>query len=441
MSLRRTSICVLALLAWLAAGASPIPASGPLLVTGPDANQPGTPCRWTLSPITYKTDLGLLGNQTNAQANTLVAEAFDTWHNVSTANISFTQNGQLSQDITAANIVAFQNAIYDCNDATQPTNAIIYDVDGSAIQEFGMDKNSVMGFAGATCIDPFAGTYERGWAVLNGWFIDGSSAPPGTEGHHQVSIAQFKAVFIHEFGHLVGLDHTQINLNCLTDDTCPAADLEGVPTMFPVMVTLQQATPKTDDKTSLSALYPAGTFDSSTGRIQGHVVFADGVTPAQGYNVIARKVGPGGGDPRRIAVSYVSGYLYTAAAGNPLPPPGEDTESPYGSHDQSLIGTYDIRGLPAGDYTIEVEAINNSGDFAFVGGSSLGPIGSFLEFQYKMPGTCKPQYLNYPSSPTDSCSAQTTVTVGPGSVVDTHTDVILLGTPPRYDAWEDGGAL
>jgi len=430
MSLRKTTTFWLGALVWLAFRAGSGLASGPLLVTGPSASSPGQPIHWTLSPIPYKTDQGNLGTQTNAQANTLVSDAFNVWHNVSTANISFTQDGQLIEDITAANILAFSDAIHTCGDPGQPTNSIIYDLDGSIITALGEDQNSVMGFAGATCVDTFAGTYTRGWAVLNGRFIDGQ---PDSPSNREVTVDEFKAVFIHEFGHLVGHDHTQINLNCLTG--CSATDLEGVPTMFPVMVNPSgQSTPHTDDKASLSSLYPAASFDTTLGRIQGHVFFADGATPAQGYNVIARKVG----DPRRIAVSYCSGDLYTAALGNPLPPPGQDTESPWGSHDQSLIGTYDLRGLPAGDYTIEVEAINNSGDFPFVGGSALGPIGRELGFQYKMPGTCSLQYLNYPSSPTDLCSAQTTVTVVAGSVVNTHTDVILLGTPPRYDAWEDG---
>ena len=41
-------------------------------------------------------------------------------------------------------------------------------------------------------------------------------------------------------------------------------------------------------------------------------------------------------------------------------------------------------------------------------------------------------------SPGDSCSSRTPVTVGLGSVVKTGTDVIFLGTAPRYDAWENG---
>jgi len=208
--------------------------------------------------------------------------------------------------------------------------------------------------------------------------------------------------------------------------------------MFPVLRDVSQATLKTDDKAALSLLYPASNFNSTTGRIQGRVFFSDGQTQAQGYNVIARQVG----NPRRTAVSSVSGFLYTADAGSLFAPgaspcPGPANPCFYGSRNQTLIGYYDIAGLPPGIYTIEVEAINNSGSRPFVNGSGIGPIGN-LGFQHKMPGACTLQFLNVPSSPGDSCSASTVVTVGPGSVVNTNTDVIFLGTPPRYDAWESG---
>jgi hypothetical protein len=245
----------------------------------------------------------------------------------------------------------------------------------------------------------------------------------------------FKATIVHELGHLVGLDHAQINLNCLTSAPCSPEDLAGVPTMFPVLLDASQATLRTDDRAALSVLYPASNFSSTTGRIQGHVLFSDGQTPAQGYNVIARLVS----DPRRTAVSCVSGFLFTAGAGNPLVPgTGNDTNLFHGSRDQSLIGYYDIAGLPPGSYTIEVEGINNSGSKPFVDRGAVGPIGAFLGFQYKMPGVCNPQYLNNPSSPGDTCSAKSAVIVLSGAVVGTNTDVIFLGTPPRYDAWEDG---
>jgi hypothetical protein len=430
MSLQRKTASFFAILAVLAAGMVPARAGGPLYVTGASADHPGQPYRWALNPVPYRTDRGGLGNLTNLNANQLVSSAFQVWQDVDTANISFQSSGQLDTDISGTNILNFQNAIQDCSDTSQPIASIIYDLDGSIISALGMDNNSVLGVAAIACTDDAAGAYQRSVSVLNGRFIDGS---PDTPSHSSVTLGVYQATLIHEFGHLLGLDHSQINLNCLTDISCSPEDLSGVPVMFPVLLNGSSPTLRTDDKAALSAIYPDTRFSTTTGRIQGRVFFSDGRTPAQGYNVIGRLVG----DSRRTAASCVSGFLYTAAAGNPLVPNGNDAISLYGSRDQTLIGFYDIAGLPSGDYTIEVEAINDSGGIPFVGGSSVGPIGN-LNFQFKMPGACNPQYLNYPSSSSDNCSARTTVSVGAGITVNTNTDVILLGTPSRYDAWEDG---
>ncbi len=431
MNLRKKVISFVILLALPCSGATPVFAGGPLSVTGPDSNHPGQPYRWGLNPIPYITDLGMLGNQTNAAANDMVAKSFQIWQSVGSTNISFQNAGQLGYDATAANILALSNALLGCGDTSQPANLIVYDADGSIMSALGMDNNSTLGISAALCSDDEAGLLTRGWVVMNGRFIDGT---PDSYNHASVSFDEFKAVFVHEIGHVIGLDHSQINLNCFTDVSCPAEDLAGVPMMFPALLDDAVSTLKPDDIASISALYPTPGFETSTGRIQGRVLFSDGQTPAQGYNVIARLEG----DPKRKAYSSVSGFLFTPSAGNVFAPFFYDEEIPFGSRDPSLIGFYDLPGLEPGVYTIEVEAIYNAGDLPFTGGSGVGPIGYYLGFQYKMPGTCSLQYLNYPSSPSDSCSAKTTVTVGAGITVDTNTDVILLGTPLRYDAWEDG---
>lgn len=409
----------------------PVRAGGPLYVTGPSTAQPGKPYLWAMNPIPYQTDLGGLGNQTNAQANSMVADSYGVWHGAGTADISFVSSGQLGYDINSGNILSFQNAIGNCSDATQPVNAVVYDLNGSIMTALGYDNNSILGFSGAICADDTAGNFTRGWTVLNGRFIDGQ---PDSPSHASVSLEVFKTVLVHEFGHLIGLDHSQVNLNCYTDDSCSSAEMAGLPIMFPVLLNDVTNTLKTDDVAAISALYPASNFSSTTGRIQGNVFFSDGITPAQGYNVIARLVS----DPQTTAVSCVSGYLFTAGASNPFAPPAYDEEQFFGSQDPSLIGFYDIPGLPPGEYTVEVEAIYNSGDIPFVGASGVGPIGAFLNFQYKLPGICDPQYLNYPSSSGDSCSAKSTVSAVAGTVTNTNTEVIFLGTPPRYDSWEDG---
>ena len=47
----------------------------------------------------------------------------------------------------------------------------------------------------------------EGLAFLNGKWIDGNDNPPS--GNYELSLDDFEAVFVHEFGHFAGLDHTQ----------------------------------------------------------------------------------------------------------------------------------------------------------------------------------------------------------------------------------------
>jgi hypothetical protein len=317
---------------------------------------------------------------------------------------------------------------------------VIYDTDGSIIdatQGTGQ-SNLILGFAYPTCLtsDTVNNFYNRGLALMNG---------KGT------TDAELDAIMIHEFGHMLGLDHTQVNVECLNFFGCSSDALVGLPTMFPILIDeAEMTTPATDDIAGLSALYPETVndlangkvpFATTTGTITGRILFSDGATQAQSFNVVARQVDDpstlGLDESKIIAVSSVSGFLFTADNGNPIVPYPGISPSLNGSRDKTLIGYYEIPGLPGlppGNYTVEVEAIDGS----FTAGSGVGALGS-LGIVFPMPSTACPDGEFYETGDTnnDICSDKTPIPVGANTQTD-NINIILNGTPPRYDLWEDG---
>jgi hypothetical protein len=109
----------------------------------------------------------------------------------------------------------------------------------------------------------------------------------------------------------------------------------------------------------------------------------------------------------------VSGFRFLLCFPNPITDPPEGACPTGGSNDASEMGSFEIP-VPAGDYTLEVENLHPD----FTEGSSVGP--EPAAFRVPLPVAPPPP-------------------VGPISVVAGQTssaDVILLGTPPRFDQFE-----
>jgi hypothetical protein len=312
---------------------------------------------------------------------------------------------------------------------------IVFDADGSIFDALGLPPE-VIGFAFACDLNPTTGKVVSAGAILNGRFQDGIN-----DGNINLELtaAEFDQAFTHEFGHFIGLGHSQINLEVLTkliagqSNACSNDEAAGMPLMFPIIGICPAKTSiglpiiAPDDAAWISKLYPQATtasgkrsFTSAYGTLSGTVYFSDGLTPAQGVNVIARSVN----SPTANAVSAVSGYEFTGTPGqaitctdpkNPTPQTCMNFGDPTGSRDTNLIGHFDIP-LPPGTWTLSVESV-----FAdFTGGSSLTP----LDPPIPIPGTF-------------TSATQVSITAGGQAIFN----ITLQGTPPRFDSFESAGLI
>src|SRR6185369_10984061 len=377
-------------------------AGGPLLVSGA-----GQPLTWAADPIPYNPDRGMLGNLSNASATSRIADAAAAWTAVTTSSISLSQAAALPVDVTVSNYAAYLQV---CGDDLSP---IVFDSDGRITDDlFGVGANQhIIGFAGPAC-----GTFDppvitEGFSVFNGRFLDGVDASNNPE----LTPDEFDAVLLHELGHYVGLDHSQVNFAEAADGD--ASNDDALATMFPILVNAtQMKSLHLDDIVAVSSLYPQSSFTTDFGTITGQVYEGDGATPFQGANVIARKVG----DPRITAVSQVSGARYFP-------------QNYGGPPDPSLRALFELKGLPPGSYTVELEPIYVN----FTGGSSVGP----LEIPAGLPGAA--EFWNgsdeSASNPPDDPTVAETIDVVANSVTEGIDFVLNQGPPPSND--ECAGAI
>ena len=305
-------------------------AGGPLVVKG------GMSITYGTRPFLYRYDQGSLGMFSNAEIIAIIEDLYNDWETVSTTEVNFKRDtpGSLDFDVTAANF----DSILNSEDLLGYT-PVIFDSDGSLLNAFlgSGAGNSVLGLAGPVTVSsgPLANQIAESQAIFNGRFIDGTD----TGSNPESTADSLKGTIIHETGHGIGLDHSQINLEAIKPGATQSIR-DTVPLMFPVAVN-DLFLIRRDDASAISLLYPNQSQLGSFGKIEGKVFRKDGITPVQGANVIARSVD----DPTLEAISCVSDYL---------------TEN---------TGLYTLFAVPPGNYKIEIEPI----DLSFTGGSGVGP--------------------------------------------------------------------
>ncbi len=419
--------------------ALPAFAGGPLVVGGPHYGSSGQPIIWNPAamPIHYRVDSGPMATKANGTIvinNTngvlRVQQMFNVWHSVSTANISFVNDGPIKPTATSGSDIrtAAEFDAVEASAAAGEQTPIIFDADGSILDDLGMDS-LVIGFTSIEKVDETNGYILTGLVLMNGTMQDGVN--DYRTNNYELTPEEFDQCFVHEFGHLIGLDHSQINIDAYMFDNCSTDNIAGLPVMFPISIcsartTLGLPALAPDDTAWISKLYPAASFATTYGTISGYVLFYDGISHAQGVNVIARRVDDTAtpdDESKRIAVSAVSGLYFTSNPGQSVT--GHNTGGdPTGSRDPLLIGYYEIPVLP-GAYTVQVESVDN----AFTYGSSVGP----FAIPIPMPGPV--EYWNHDESNRDDVNAKDTVTVSAGQTVKDIT-FILNTQYDRFDQYE-----
>ncbi|MCI0694755.1 pre-peptidase C-terminal domain-containing protein [candidate division KSB1 bacterium] len=310
--------------------------------------------------VPFKSDLGGLGFLTKAQADALAIGSMAEWTAVPTASLTLAFAGDITDEFGVPLGVDIDETNFDLVFGVFNGGGIdvIYDETGAIFDALFGPGAGVVGFGPPEFFYNDVPEIAESIAFLNGSFVDPGDVNPFPG-------ASFQGDFTHEFGHTVGLAHTQTNGAILffDDDTgpedCPSlgtATLADAETMYP-LTDVSPAPPggtsygreiatidHPDDETALSELYPeAGYFDLPT--ITGTIFASDGVTPLSGANVIARNVA----NPFADAVSALSGDFSLSAA-------------------DAFAGRYTFTGLtPGASYVIYIDRI-------VAGGFSTPPI-------------------------------------------------------------------
>ncbi|EKD41281.1 MAG: hypothetical protein ACD_73C00780G0001, partial [uncultured bacterium] len=314
-------------------------AGGPISVA-----EDGTPAKWD-GTITLHPESGTCGSFTNPQMLAKIDENVSEWEDVSNVDLAFTiTDGAINEDVTDSN---YQDYFVDSSgDAglTDSINPVVFDDDGMIVRDiFGSGSQfSVLGFAGP---DGFNSDYTEirdGQAFFNCRCLAGN----GSCGGVLFTEDDLDFTMTHEIGHMIGLDHTQVN-QAIAEGDCDlnvAGDCDDVPTMYPQSVDAgDQITPHRDDEVALQVLYGLSDLTSSTYTVTGSLVDADGV-PLRCADIQAET------DDPADTIAVVSGVY------------AESTDSDgdgYTDGDGECLdncGDFTLRGLdPTKTYTITVK--------------------------------------------------------------------------------------
>lgn len=329
-------------------------AGGPFVVD--EVGRTGVAQRWINDRMVWCADEGDLSDSVdNAKAIGWIVDALEKWtgatlvnadaESVETATIETQQDTTCSVgDVDADNIDTYA-------DNLEGGVLIVFDKTGDIIAGYYGDENrgNIVGLSRPLGTDESGLYITEGIAIFNGYMLDNDILSTDSARAE----ALFKGTILHELGHVLNLDHSQVNYDVskvctYTDAACTNGHV--IPTMFPQLVTTMQGeAPTRDDKITISWIYPSDEFESDFCTITGEIFDADG-NPLKGVNVIARSA-LGGSAPLVDARSFVTGVLQPSCYGD---------------------SRYHLHGIKPGiPYRVEYESIGDG----FTGASDFEPLG------------------------------------------------------------------
>ncbi len=371
---------------FLATSAPPAFAGGARFITGSGWGVPtGWNVIWGTTNLQYFTDPGpLSATVSHAQADAMVAAAAAVW-NAPTSSISYTQGGELAEDVSTANTyfdgndVVFPVDVQTSSEGSRPV-AVIYDVDGGVIdlllgegasEPDGCRQNAVVG--DVDDIHESDGHIHHATLILNGRCV--GSAPE--------QLIQMQYQLARAFGRVLGLSWSQTNDNVFTaQTTVTAKQMAYWPLMHPIdtlcgnysyQCMTSPFTLRVDDLNSLAELYqirqaavPPGKQGTSDDALWlwGILYFPNG--QGMGWvNVTTHRLN-GGLNEDWQTTSTVTGSTYLQAIGTPV---DSTSAANSGSSSDGLDGYFNFRRIPLdglSNVTFTTEAINPlyTGDYA-----------------------------------------------------------------------------
>lgn len=329
----------------------------------------GAPSEWsTSSAISVHPESGTCGSFTNAEMLTKISDNLSYWTDLGEVDFDFNIVVGALGSVDGDNYGDYLVGVTGSDNAqalNDGYNPILFDNDGDIVAAVAGSTNRfrVLGFANPSGFSSNYTSIVDGQAVFNCRCLSGNPNGDCTVGASTITFSEDELNFtmVHEIGHFMNLDHTQVNCTGSdSDNICDDGDTSNddyIPTMYPVSENAaQQISPIQDDISALAGIYPNACFTSS------HCLVTGALLDADGNQLRCADVQAIPSDLSK-SVAFVSGAYAPAEDSNG----NGDTVDP--GECVSNCGDFQLYLDPGVDYTIKVHPINST----FTGGSGISP--------------------------------------------------------------------